>query len=259
MATTPLLQRLAAANSDGRRPDEDTGFARGVLSLLEQVEYRRCDQGEDMEDVYRLRYKSYLRSGMVGPNSHAMIHDAMDDQPNAMRFGIFVDGRMVSTLRLHHVSAQHTRSPSTTVYGDVLMPRIEAGETYVDPSRFAADPDWTQQFKALPYVTLRLAVMACVHFDPDYCLSTVMPPHAAFYIRVFESTLAGSLRSYPALNNQVVLYQSDYPRVIPGLLRRYPFFRSTAMEQRLMFGETAVGESAPLTVLPTAKYTMHAA
>ena len=41
--------------------------------------------------------------------------------------------------------------------------------------------------------------------------------------------------------------------------RRFPFFKSTKMEQRMMFGRPAHGEPAPLTILPTAKYWSDAA
>ena len=40
-------------------PESTSRFARNVTAMLERTEYRRCDKGEDLEDVYRLRYKSY--------------------------------------------------------------------------------------------------------------------------------------------------------------------------------------------------------
>ena len=56
-----------------------------------------------------------------------------------------------------------------------------------------------------------------------------------------------------------VLYQADVNAIRLRSFVRFPFFRSTAMEQRLMFGRTAKGEPAPLTILPTARYMQHAA
>ncbi len=234
-------------------------FARSVLDLLARTEYRRCDKGEDLEAVYRLRYKSYLASGMVSANHERIVTDALDDLPNSMRFGIHVDGELVSTLRLHHVTAEHRQSPSTTVYGDLLHPRIDAGETFIDPSRFAADPDWTAQYPHLPYVTLRLAAMACVYFAPDYCLSTIRTDHAGFYRRVFDAQQVGGLRAYPALNYEVVLYQAHYKSIAARTGLRYPFFKSSALEQRMMFGKPAEGDLEPLTILPTARFFAEAA
>lgn len=229
-------------------------FAKNVLDLLSTVEYRRCDRGEDMETMYRLRYRSYLASGMVQPNSSRMVEDRYDELPNCMNFGIHIDGEMVSTVRLHHVSAETPESPTATVFGDILGDRIAAGQTFIDPTRFAADPFATHQYPYLPYVTLRLAVMACVHFEPSFCLSTVRPDHAPFYKRIFASHQIGNLRAFPALNYDVVLYQTEYVKTITGIVRRYPFFKSSPAEQRMMFDRISDREREPLTILPTARY-----
>ncbi|MBI1622462.1 N-acyl amino acid synthase FeeM domain-containing protein [Aquamicrobium zhengzhouense] len=231
-----------------------SAFVANIFSALERTEYRRCESGEDLEDIYRLRYKAYRRTEMVGDNQHSQIYDDLDDQQNCHRFGVYIDGVLVSTLRLHHVSAEAARSPSTIVYPDILMPRVDAGETFIDPSRFAADPDWTKAFPQIPYITLRLAGMACMHFATPYCLSTIRPDHGGFYRRIYHSEQIGALRDYPGLNYQVVLYQADVNAIRTRSFARFPFFRSTPMEQRLMFGETMPGEPRPLTILPTAQY-----
>jgi len=236
-----------------------SNFAKNVLDLLSTVEYRRCDKGEDRETMYRLRYRSYLASGMVSPNASRMVTDRFDDLPNCMNFGVHIDGEMVSTIRLHHLTCENPDSPTAYVFDDVLGVRIAAGETFIDPSRFAADPAATAQFPYLPYMTLRLAVMACVYFEPDFCLSTIRPDHAAFYRRIFDSKQVGSLRQFPGLNYDVVLCQAHYTSVARNTMGRYPFFKPSPMEQRLMFGKPGVRELDPLTILPTARYYSRAA
>ena len=154
---------LAAATSDKHRPSV---FSDHVMDVLEHVEYRLCDGAEDLEAIYRLRYNSYLHAGMVKPMASRMVKDSFDDLPNSYRFGVFFDGVLVSTIRLHYASARYPVSPSTDVFGDVLARRLAAGETFVDPSRFAADLEWSSSLRVLPYITLRLAVVACSHFKP---------------------------------------------------------------------------------------------
>ncbi len=96
------------------------------------------------------------------------------------------------------------------VYGDMLMPRLMAGETFIDPSRFAADPEWSRLLPQLPYVTLRLAGMACFHFDAPYCISMIREDHAAFYKRVYQSRPIGDPRPYDGvINCMALLYQAD--------------------------------------------------
>ena len=54
----------------------------------------------------------------------------------------------------------------------------------------------------------------------------------------------------------MVLYRATVAAIRERSFTRYPFFKSTPMEQRMLFGKVRTGELAPLTVLPTAKY-MH--
>ncbi|WP_378948630.1 hypothetical protein [Mesorhizobium sp. ANAO-SY3R2] len=239
--------------------DSGSSFASNVSALLERAEYRRCDKGEDLEDIYRLRYKSYRMTDMVPENASHTIHDDLDETENCYKFGIYIDGHLVSTLRIHHASHQTPASPSTTVFGDTLRPQLAAGATFIDPSRFAADLEWSRVYPQIPYLTLRLAGMACFYFGAPYCLSTIRPEHAGFYRRIYKSEQIGELRDYPGLNYQVVLYRADVASIRERSFQRFPFFRSTPMEQRLMFGKPPKGELAPLTILPTAKYYREAA
>lgn len=234
-------------------------FARNVFAVLERTEYRRIESGEDLESIYRLRYKSYRAADMVCDIPEQMVWDALDDQPNCHRFGVFIDGELASTIRIHHVDTTHPISPSVTVYGDLLMPRLAAGDTFIDPSRFAADPEWSQIFPQIPYLTLRLAGMACFHFNAPYCLSTIKEEHTGFYRRIYMSEQIGPKRDYPGLNYPVVLYQANVHAIEERSFQRFPFFRSTPMEQRLLFDQPASGEAAPLTILPTARYWKRAA
>ena len=248
------------ASADGEIARSQTSaFARGVEALLERTEYRRCDKGEDLEDVYRLRYKAYRSNDMVPDIESHTIHDDLDETPNVYRFGVYVDQRLVSTLRIHHVTRATPQSPSTKAFGDIVYPMIEAGDTFVCPSRFASDPEWTRVYPQLPYVTLRLATMACFHFHVPYGLSTVREDHAGFYKRVYPSERISEARSYPGVFNKVVLYRINALADRERYFQRFPFFRSTQMEQRMLFARPARGELEPLTILPTAKYYRQAA
>lgn len=236
-----------------------SAFSRTVLSVMDRIEYRFCDSGEDLEAIYRLRYNSYLLAGMLKPNETRMVKDHFDDLPNSYRFGVFFEGQLVSTLRLHYVSAKYPLSPSTEVFRDVLMPRLAAGETFVDPSRFAADHDWSASLRVLPYVTLRLAMVASRYFKPDACLTAIKEEHAAFYKRVFDAESVVEARTYPGLTIPVYLYQSRTPAAVDQAEQRFPFFKSTPLEQRMLFQRPKLGELGPLTILPTAKYFLDAA
>lgn len=259
------MSELVAAFRDRNRNVQplpsvsNSAFDRSVFALMERIEYRRCTSGEDIEDIYRLRYKAYHTHGIVADKADMMINDALDETPNCYRFGVFLDNQLVSTVRLHHMSQSHPFSPTMSVFEDVLAPRLEQGETFIDPSRLAVDPELGSAMRALPYITLRLAVIANTYFDTTSCLCMIRDEHQAFYQRVFGSEAVAGPRPYASVNVLAILYESNIARNMGGLLRRFPFFRSTALEQRLLFSKTAQGEVGPLTILPSTRYNLSAA
>lgn len=221
-------------------------FAESLFDLLDRVRYRRVSLADQLDPVYRLRYEAYRRENFIPVNSEQVVGDAFDATPNAMGFGVYIDGRLVSSLRLHHVTPAQRASPSRLIYGDVLDPLLDRGQSYIDPSRFTADREATLLFPALPFLTLRLAAMASEYFAADYCLSSVRREHVAFYKRVFGSERLGEERYYPGLLFPVWLYAARVDTIRDQVAERYPFFTSTPEERAQMFGPAGeVGAIAP--------------
>lgn len=241
-------------------PSPLTAFSRSVMDMLERIEYRRCESGEDLEAVYRLRYKAFHSHGLLDTILDGKLVDHLDETANCYSFGIFMDGQLVSTVRLHHLTHATPMAPIMTVFGDRLMPRLAAGDTFIDPSRLSIDPDLTSSAnRSLPYVTLRLAVMANEYFDTTSCVSMIRAEHTAFYQRIFGSAPVGAPRLYPPFTMPIFLYEARCDENMQPTLDRFPFFHSTPGERRMMFAKPAKGELAPLTILPTAKYWRQAA
>lgn len=236
-----------------------TAFARSVLQVMERIEYRLCEDGEDLEEIYRLRYNSYLSAGMIGANASRMVIDDYDNLPNALCYGVYYEGRLVSTVRIHHITSEMRQSPSVTVFGDVLGPRLDAGESFIDPSRFAADAEWAASLRVLPYITLRIPMLACHFFGTNACLQAIKEEHGAFYKRVFVAEPLVKARQYPGLNCPVDLWQSPSPLVWQQAMERFAFFRSTPSEERMLFTKPSLDYRSPLTILPSAKYIRWAA
>jgi hypothetical protein len=240
-------------------PFADNAFVRSVEAVLERCEYRRCETGEDVEAICRLRYKAYRAHGFVPVSRKQMTRDEIDDLPNSYRFGVFIDGELVSTVRIHHLTAEHPHAPVMGVYGDVFEPRLERGETFNNPSLLAADPALTSLHRVLPYVTLRLAVIANDWFGTTATVCLIRDEHTAFYRRTFGAEQVGEPRPYRPFTVPVMLYESNCAQNMRPTERRFPFFCSTPMERRMLFGKPKQGELAPLTVLPTARYGRAAA
>ena len=218
-------------------------FAGALLDILDRVSYARIAMDAVDNPVYRLRYEAYRREEFVPFNDAGVVTDDLDGTPNAMAFGVHIDDELVSSIRLHHLSAQHPQSPSMKVYPEVLGPMLARGQRFIDPSRFTADYEASLAYPALPFLTLRLAVMATIYYRADMCLALVRPEHAAFYRRVFGSEEMGETRPYPDLAFPVRLYGARVEGSrYQSIFSRFPFFLSTTEERARLFGPDPAAE-----------------
>lgn len=240
---------MSTAQNPGSAPSSQ--FAETLVDLLDRVEYRRVQPADLSDPVYRLRYEAYRREGFIPFNGQEALRDEFDDLPNAHCFGIHIDGQLVSSLRIHHLTPAQRTSPSYSVFQNVLDPLLDQGASCVDPGRFTTDFEASLAYPALPFLTLRLAVLATKYFGSKYGLHSVRPEHAAFYRRVFSSTLMAEARYYHGLSFPMELWGCDAPAVYPKTVRRYPFFMSTAEERQKLF---APGDDGAIPAIqPTAR------
>jgi hypothetical protein len=209
-------------------------FVRGA-GLFDRVDYRPVETPEEKDSLYLMRYRAYLHGGLILPSESQRVSDRYDDAPNAWTFGIYVDGELCSSLRLHVLTSEWRMSFATELFGDVLHPRLDQGEVFIDSARFVADPEKAQRFPELPYLTLRLAYLACEHFNADTGLALVRAEHQAFYRRVFMHETIAEPRFFPGLLKPVGLMAADFPAMREKVFQRYPMMRSTAFERRMLF------------------------
>jgi N-acyl amino acid synthase FeeM len=203
--------------------------------LFDRIDYRLIETPEEKDQLYLMRYRAYLHGGLILPSESRRVSDSYDDAPNAWTFGIYVDGELCSSLRLHVLSADWRMSYATELFGDVLHPRLDKGEVFIDPARFVADPDKAQRFPELPYLSLRLAYLACEYFDADTGLAVVRAEHQAFYRRVFLHETIAEPRSFPNVLKKVALMASGFRSLREQVMTRFPIMRSSAFERRMLF------------------------
>lgn len=221
---------------------------------MDQVDYRLAQTPEEREEIYRLRYRAYLREGAVQPSAEKRVADQYEDAPNAWTFGVYIHGELYSSIRISVLTSEWRMSPSVELFGDVLHPLLDKGLVFIDSTRFVADPDKARRHPELPYVTVRLGSTAGVYFNADYGLAIIRPEHQAFYRRVFLQETWCEPRLYPGLVKPVGLMASHLPSVRERVLARYPFLRSSAFERRMLFdrGSQRSASSRPVLV-PTSE------
>ena len=199
------------------------------------MDYRLIETDADREEVFRLRYRAYLNEGTIEPRVDQRLADRYDDAANAWIFGVYFDGVLTSSIRVSVSTPEMPHIPSTAVFPEFLEPKIAEGKIIVDPNRFVADPVRAVRLPELAYLTVRLGYLACELFHADYGLAAVRSEHQAFYRRVFMHDVVCPPRSYPTLTKPISLTAVHYPSVREKIFQRYPVFRSTLFERRMLF------------------------
>src|ERR1700722_6057655 len=220
-------------------------------ALFDRVDYRRIETPEEKDRLYLIRYKAYRQGGLIPPSESERYSDRYDDAPDALTFGVYVDGELCSSIRLHVLTAERRMSYTTELFGDVLNPRLDKGEVFIDPARFVADPEKAQRFPELPYLTARLSFLACEYFNADTGLALVRPTHQAFYRRVFRNETIAEPRPFPNALAKVALMASDFRAVREFVMTRFPIMRSSALERRMLFAPREERRFLPNIVVPS--------
>src|ERR1700693_1994344 len=111
-------------------------FSNRVAQLLDRIDCRLADSEEEREAIFRLRYEAYLREGAIAPNFTRTFTDDYDETENAWLFGLYLDGDLASSIRLHVACEDNRDFPSRKVFADLLEPELDAGKVIVDPTWF---------------------------------------------------------------------------------------------------------------------------
>src|SRR5690606_631558 len=100
--------------TDKRTSVVEGRFAEKLLATLDRIEYRRIESNEDFEEISRLRFKAYKARGVL-PVAATKLLDEIDHDSHAHVLGVYYDEKLVSTLRIHHVTPESRRCQSIAI------------------------------------------------------------------------------------------------------------------------------------------------
>lgn len=235
---------MSATTDSGR-------FNEKVLSVMDRIEYRRIDLLEEMQEIGRIRSEAYTVANLLTLDGQPLI-DEVDFDDNAYVFGIYYEGILASTVRLHHVTPDHRVTTTFSIFPDELNAWLDDGKSLIDPVRLAANPKIMKEVPSLPYVTLRLAIMAARHLGADYVIQLSTPQHAAFYRRVFLAKQIAAPIIGGSFNIPLGLQATSSSDTDVAIHTRFPFFHSTSEERSALFDRPA-GRCRSHPVRPTAR------
>ncbi len=208
-------------------------YARRIDSLIDTLEYRVCRNAAEYEAICRLRYDAYLAEGSIAASDAGTLADAFDTSSNAVLFGVWREGELAASIRLHLASPRDPVSPALSAFPDHLATVLGRGQAFIDPSRFVVDAGIGRETPGLHLGVLRLPFIAAGHLGADFVTATVRQEHEAFYRRVLNCSRVCPPRPYPTLLKPLGLMMVDYAEQAPRVLTRYPFFASRKGEEHL--------------------------
>jgi len=93
----------------------------------------------ERDAIFKLRYRSYVRGGLITPNSFGRHIEPSDHAANAHLIGLYVGHRLVSSLRLQIGTATNPTFSSLALFPDLLGPLLRGNKTIADMSCVATE------------------------------------------------------------------------------------------------------------------------
>src|SRR5579859_5187204 len=104
-----------------------------------RVSCRLAGSHVERDAIFKLRYRSYLRAGLISQNSFGRFLERADHAANTYLMGLYVDRKLVSSLRLQISSPTAPGFSSLELFPSVLEPLRRSNKTVVDLSCVATD------------------------------------------------------------------------------------------------------------------------
>lgn len=198
-----------------------------VIEALKHFNYKVLTDSQDLEELYRLRYRCYRAERSIAANERKIMADAFDETANCVHVAVKKDGEILASVRLHLMSKLSFTSPTLEVFPEILED-LKSGQTVLDPTRFVIHPAARKQRVPLHFLALRIPFLATMFYDIDLALAPVRAEHAAFYRRYLGYEMAMKPRSYPGLKKPVHLLTAKVREQRDAVLARTPVFGPVA-------------------------------
>lgn len=160
---------------------------------------------EEMKTIGAFRYRCYLAEGMITPQAQKSFVDEYDGLSNAHVFKVSLCNQIVGTIRLHILNKASHTSATMAAFTDILMPKINAGQTLIDGARFAIAPELGPLRLAVARRTLGLYAKIAELNDATYGVAAVAEDRVKIYNKLYGFTKLSEPRSYNGLTKKLVL------------------------------------------------------
>jgi hypothetical protein len=206
-----------------------------VQEFSKRVRCRLASSYVERNAIFKLRYRSYLRAGLISQNAFGRYIEEHDHAANSHLIGLYVDRRLITSLRIQIGTRTTPIFPSLELFPDILGPLLRNKATVIDMSCVATDALFARPYALLPHLILRTWILAAEHFQADYIAAAARPQHQLFFKRALDAELHSEMRQSPHRPEPVGLLTLNFGVSAKRLYDNLPFLRSTSNERYGLF------------------------
>ncbi len=173
------------------------------------IEIVRAKTEGDFRAIGRLRYRCYRAEGLIDQNPHEVFLDEFDHAPGARVYGVYLKGKVVSSIRLHILSQDAALSATYEAFSDILGPMIAAGMVLVDGARFVVDPEIGSARLSIAWQTLKICLRVADEIGADFGVAAVQQSHVRLYEKIYNFSQLAEPRDYSMLTAKLALIGVD--------------------------------------------------
>jgi hypothetical protein len=166
------------------------------MSILSGFELRPAN-AEDMDTIYKIRYKAYLLAGLIGPSPTKKFNDIYDAAGRATTFALSHGKKLIGTAR--YVADSRIGLPMDDEgFGSCLTILRQAGRRFVEAGRLAMLPEYQSRSRELSLHLCLYTISCALMSGYDDMVIMVANHHAKFYEKVlmFETLVSDHVTSY---------------------------------------------------------------
>jgi hypothetical protein len=153
------------------------------MSTLKNFELRPAN-AEDMDTVYKIRYKAYLRADLIAPNPSKQFKDIYDASGSAITFVLSHRQTLIGTIR--YVADSRIGLPMDDEgFGHCLATMRQTGRRIVEAGRLAILPDYQNRSREISMHLCLYALSYALLTNYDDIVLIVLKHHHKFYEKVF--------------------------------------------------------------------------
>jgi hypothetical protein len=156
----------------------------------------RPANAEDMDTVYKIRYKAFLSAGLIAPNPSKKFKDIYDASGSATTFVLSHRQTLIGTIR-YVIDSRIGLPMDDEGLGPILATLRQTGRRILEAGRLAILPGYQNRSRELSMHLCLYALSCALLTDYDDIVLMVSKQHHKFYEKVFMfETIASDQNTY---------------------------------------------------------------